>query len=181
MGASLTGWLLVLAAGCAGRPAPAPPPQTFAWTSPSAAVVTVEVGTPVSGAWSAHGLSAFVPSGWTGETGPPGSALLLRVTEPTTESVVELWRYPLSGRPSIRPRPGCEPLFDDPGRFRAVPLLGASASHSCVLEDQTLVQGWYGVANGEEVHVEVLLPPGEGFRGRERVEPFLRGLAATGE
>ncbi|MFT6144552.1 MAG: hypothetical protein ACJAZO_003495 [Myxococcota bacterium] len=179
MGPFVTLWWLLLSVGCAPRTAQ-PPPTGASFTLPQTAVVTTPTGQPVAaGPWSNGTVSVTLPDGWSGVTGPPGASLLLRVTEPVSLSQVELWSFAPSGRPAARPRPGCEPILDDRGRYRAVPALDPAASHSCVEADGTLVQGWYSIRGGQEVHIEAIYPPGEGFRGRLQVEPFLSSLAVT--
>lgn len=171
-------WLMV-GLGCAPRTAPETPSGP-SLTLPQAAIVTTPTGEPVeSGPWTNGRISVTLPEGWTGVTGPPGASLLLRVTEPESLSQVELWAFAPTGRPAALPRPGCEPILDDTGSYRAVPALDPAASHSCVEEDGTLVQGWYGIEGGQEVHIEAIYPPGEGFRGRLLVEPVLRSLTIT--
>jgi len=170
---------MLFAAGCAGR-REAEEPVTFSIEQPTRAVVTVPSGEPVEpGVWSGDGLSLTLPDGWSAETGPPESTLVLRAEEPVTGTTVELWRFPVSGRPTARPRPDCDTLLDDPGLYRAVPLLGPSASHSCTLEDGAFVQGWYGIAAGAEVHVEALYPPGRATEGRRLIDPFLRSITTS--
>lgn len=179
MGPPLRVWWLLLGFACAPRVAQTPP-NGASLTLPQTAIVTTATGEPVaSGPWSNGQVGLTLPDGWSGMTGPPGASLLLRVTEPVSLSQVELWSFAPTGRPAARPRPGCEPILDDRGRYRAVPALDPAASHSCVEADGTLVQGWYSIQGGQEVHLEAIYPPGEGFRGRLLVEPVLRSLTIT--
>ncbi len=179
MGVKLMMWWLMLGLGCAPRGTQAP---VFAGslTLPQTAIVTTPTGEPVApGPWSNGHMGLTLPDGWSGATGPPGASLLLRLMEPVSLSQVEVWSFAANGRPAARPRPGCEPILDDRGRYRAVPALDPAASHSCVEADGTLVQGWYSIQGGQEVHIEAIYPPGEGFRGRLLVEPVLRSLTVT--
>lgn len=169
-------WALLLAC----RPAvPPASPGSFELVRPDDASVRLEpVERPIEtrGSWREDDVGAVIPPDWHAVRGPVGTPLILRATEPTTDSVVEVWVFQRTGRPAARPLAGCEPLLDDVGRYRAVPALPDSASHSCLLDDGTLVQGWYGVQGAREVHVEVRYPPGAGFAGRVAVEHFLRDI-----
>lgn len=174
----MTGLLWVLLMGC---PRSTPPEPVSTVLMPGAEQSDTPTGRPIeAGRWSNGQVGILLPSGWTGTTGPPDASLVVRATEPSTATVVEVWLFPRSGPPMARPRPGCQSLLDDPGRYRAVPALSPSASHSCYETDGTLVQGWYGVHGDSEVHVEAIFPPGAAFRGRVAIERFLDDLTLMG-
>lgn len=169
--------LLLLLAGCPHRPPPAPEGSLVIAPKPAPAAPE---GTPVApGTWTdASGLSLQIPEGWSGQTGPPGSSLLLTLKHADTGVQVELWSFASSGEVGPRPRPGCEWMFNDAANHRLVPALTPAVTATCLSDDPLapVVQGWYGRVHGREVQVEVIYPAGRVIEGRAVVEPLLESL-----
>lgn len=169
--------LLALWLACAKHPArePAAEPVADAEAEPAPPPVL-----PVTGptTWSGGGVTLPVPDGWRGSTGPAGTPLLLQLTDTRTGVRFEVWAYPRRGSVGPRPREGCDIVFRDAGRYRAVPALPAAVTATCLPDapDGPTVQGWYALVGEREIHLEVLYPSGRLISGRDAVEPLLLGL-----
>lgn len=178
----VTGVVALLAAAACRHPMPVV-------EAPVRSEVSIDV--PVEGGldpgvFRAKGLLVDIPPGWRGTAGPADSALVVAAQADVTGTRVEVWVYPRSsatvGPVMPRPRPGCTPLLaDEVGSYRSVPLLEGGSSASCLLGEGrvSLVQGWYGVVAGREVHVEVIHPHGAAIEGLVAARPLLLSLAVA--
>jgi hypothetical protein len=169
-------WLLLLLLACPGKRAeraveamerePASPYEPIASPVPA-------------GPWEGRGLSVVVPPEWSGLAYGPDEPIALVVGHPSGVSV-QIATWPVQPSLVPRPRPGCEPLWSDPGAWRVVPGLPVSLVAACVIDDSgQVVEGYYAVMGDQEVHVEVIYAPGRVIEGRARAEALLATLRRT--
>ncbi len=129
-----------------------------------------------AGPWEGRGLTMTVPAEWSGEAGLPDDPRALGVRHPSGLAL-EIWTWPIQGELAPRPRPGCEPLWADPGAWRLLPGIPVTLATACVIDGTgEVVEGYYAVIGDREVHIEVAYPAGRVIEGRERTEALLTTL-----
>ncbi|MCB9758704.1 MAG: hypothetical protein H6739_02595 [Alphaproteobacteria bacterium] len=127
------------------------------------------------------GLVVPVEDGWTVTAGEDQRPLRVRFEDAATGTAVEVWAYEES-EIRVRPRAGCDWLFQDEGPYRSLRVAEPLTVATCRPEDprDPVVMGTYVVRAGYAWHVEVLLPEGAMARGTERAEALLAGMRFGG-
>jgi hypothetical protein len=166
--------------GACPKPTSTPVDGSFVLQMEESLAEVGELGEPIGpGRWQGpRGLSLVVSEGWMGETGPPGSSLLLSLRHRSTQIGFELWDFGHRDTITPRERADCTWVFQDESLYRTVPALVLTKSATCVAEEPggPLVQAWFAVHGERELHIEVLYPRGQWINGRRVVEPLLLAL-----
>ena len=188
----MTRWWLALALVACPKTVPTTPvDSSFVLQMEESIAQVGELGEPVGpGRWQGpRGLVLSIGDEWRGETGPPGSSLLLSLHHSRTGIIFEVWDFPHQGVIVPRERVDCRWSFQDQSLYRTIPALPLTKSATCVAEEPggMLVQAWFAVLGPtplqpqqyRELHVEVRYPRGQWVSGRHVVEPMLAALQIT--